>query len=67
VFCRSVDYKANFVKRKPDKWRTQHSVVVSDCHLCAVLKQNLGNHKFIDDRDVVTVVTRWTITKDKDF
>jgi hypothetical protein len=64
-----VDYKANFLKRKPGKSRTKHAVVASDYHLCTVLKQNqnLGDHKCIDDRDVDTVVTRWTITKDTDF
>lgn len=67
MFCRSVDYKANFVNRKPGKSCTQNSVVASDYHMCAVLKQNLGDPKFIDDRDVDTVVTRWTITKNTDF
>jgi hypothetical protein len=65
----SVDYKANFLKRKPGKSCAQHAVVASYYHLCTVLQQNqnLGDHKFIDHRDVDTDVTRWTITKDTDF
>jgi len=37
-----------------------------DYHLLPALKQNLGGHKFLDDRNVKTSMTPWLVTKDKD-
>jgi hypothetical protein len=31
-----------------------------------VLKQNVGGHKFKEDRVVETAVTRWLVTQDTD-
>jgi hypothetical protein len=35
--------------------------------LFPTLRQNLGGHKFKDDREVEKVVTRWLIIHDTDF
>jgi hypothetical protein len=35
--------------------------------LFSALKQNLGDDKFEDDREVERVVTWWLVTQDKDF
>jgi hypothetical protein len=48
-------------------WLYQWNSSPSDCHLFTALKQNLGGHKFKDDREVQTVVTRWLITQDTDW
>ena len=36
----------------------------SDCHLFPEMKQNLGYHKFQDNREVKSIVTQWLITLD---
>jgi hypothetical protein len=38
----------------------------SDTVVCfPTLKQNLGDHKFTDDREIETVAKRWQITHDR--
>jgi hypothetical protein len=44
----------------------QGNSLPADYHLFLALKQNFGGHKFKDDREVETVVTRWPITQDRD-
>ena len=36
--------------------------MLSDYHLLPAKKQNLGSHRFKDNRAVPTVATRWLIT-----
>jgi hypothetical protein len=55
LHLRNLDYPAQSPERNS-----------CDYHLLPALKQNLGGHKFLDDRDVKIGVTPWLVTQDKD-
>jgi len=38
----------------------------SDCRLFPAMKQNLGCHVFEDNREMITVLTQWLITLDRE-